>query len=74
MTFFIVGFMFVYGIYGWYKVIFLYFLFCLQDTVGFIGLGNMGCHMANNLMKKGHSLVVYDITKEAVDNAVKSGK
>ncbi|ETN79762.1 3-hydroxyisobutyrate dehydrogenase [Necator americanus] len=32
-------------------------------TVGFIGLGNMGAHMARNLMKNGHKLVVYDINK-----------
>ncbi len=28
--------------------------------VGFIGLGNMGSHMAANLAKAGHALVVYD--------------
>jgi 3-hydroxyisobutyrate dehydrogenase len=30
-------------------------------AIGFIGLGNMGFHMANNLVKKGYSLVTYDI-------------
>ncbi|KAK6014421.1 hypothetical protein OSTOST_20195 [Ostertagia ostertagi] len=34
-----------------------------MSTVGFIGLGNMGAHMARNLMKNGHKLVVYDINK-----------
>ena len=34
----------------------------LEDgTIGFIGLGNMGAHMAKNLISKGHSVVVYDI-------------
>jgi 3-hydroxyisobutyrate dehydrogenase-like beta-hydroxyacid dehydrogenase len=33
--------------------------------VAFIGLGNMGGSMALNLMKAGHTLVVYDIRKEA---------
>lgn len=33
--------------------------------VGFIGLGNMGNHMASNLMKKGHKLNVYDIVPAA---------
>jgi 3-hydroxyisobutyrate dehydrogenase len=28
--------------------------------IGFIGLGNMGSHMAANLAKAGHALVVYD--------------
>ncbi|KNC56400.1 uncharacterized protein AMSG_11707 [Thecamonas trahens ATCC 50062] len=35
------------------------------DTVGFIGLGNMGAHMATNLSKAGHPLVVYDVFPEA---------
>ena len=30
--------------------------------IGFIGLGNMGKHMAANLLKAGHSVVVYDGT------------
>jgi 3-hydroxyisobutyrate dehydrogenase-like beta-hydroxyacid dehydrogenase len=42
--------------------------------IGFVGLGNMGAHMARNLIKKGHQLVVYDINKEAVDDLVKFGK
>lgn len=33
-------------------------------TVGFVGLGNMGGHMAQNLIKKGHPLIVYDVTAE----------
>jgi 3-hydroxyisobutyrate dehydrogenase len=33
--------------------------------VAFIGLGNMGGSMALNLMKAGHTLVVYDVRKEA---------
>jgi 3-hydroxyisobutyrate dehydrogenase len=34
-------------------------------NVGFIGLGTMGRHMASNLIKGGHKLVVYDIRREA---------
>ncbi|KAL6727541.1 hypothetical protein Aduo_009410 [Ancylostoma duodenale] len=37
-----------------------------MTTVGFIGLGNMGAHMARNLMKNGHQLVVYDINTTVV--------
>jgi 3-hydroxyisobutyrate dehydrogenase-like beta-hydroxyacid dehydrogenase len=33
--------------------------------VGFIGLGTMGAHMAANLQKAGHQLVVNDLRKEA---------
>ncbi len=33
--------------------------------IGFIGLGTMGRHMASNLMKAGHQLVVHDVRREA---------
>jgi len=33
--------------------------------IGFIGLGTMGRHMASNLMKAGHELVVNDVRREA---------
>ncbi|MCW3475553.1 NAD(P)-dependent oxidoreductase [Limobrevibacterium gyesilva] len=35
-------------------------------TVGFIGLGTMGCHMARNLLKAGHAVHAYDVRPEAV--------
>lgn len=44
-----------------------------RTTVGFVGLGNMGSHMARNLLKKGHFLVVYDVYPEAMTNLVDSG-
>jgi 3-hydroxyisobutyrate dehydrogenase-like beta-hydroxyacid dehydrogenase len=37
-----------------------------MDTVGFIGLGNMGSGMAGNLQKAGYPLVVYDTRPEAM--------
>lgn len=36
-----------------------------QEPIGFIGLGNMGRHMAANLVKAGHDLVVFDIAGTA---------
>lgn len=33
--------------------------------IGFIGLGTMGRHMASNLIKAGHQLVVHDVRQEA---------
>ena len=42
-------------------------------TVGFIGLGRMGLGMASNLCRKGFSLVVYDITPQAVHALLKLG-
>ncbi|XP_064396668.1 3-hydroxyisobutyrate dehydrogenase, mitochondrial-like [Halichondria panicea] len=44
-----------------------------NEPVGFIGLGNMGAPMANNLLQKGHKLVVYDIAEAAVSQAVSAG-
>lgn len=44
-----------------------------KDAVGFIGLGNMGAPMANNLLAKGYPLVVYDIVESCVEGAVRNG-
>jgi 2-hydroxy-3-oxopropionate reductase len=41
--------------------------------IGFVGLGIMGRPMAQNLMKAGHSLVVYDIVLDAVQELAKAG-
>ena len=41
--------------------------------LGFIGLGNMGGPMATNLLKAGHRLFVYDLSKEATDRVVREG-
>lgn len=38
-----------------------------KEAVGFIGLGNMGMHMANNLSKAGFPLVVFDVNTEVVN-------
>ena len=36
-----------------------------METVGFIGLGNMGAGMAGNIQKAGYPMVVYDLREEA---------
>ncbi|KAK1304229.1 hypothetical protein QJS10_CPB11g01757 [Acorus calamus] len=41
--------------------------------VGFIGLGNMGSHMASNLIDAGFELVVHDINCEAMKKFVEKG-
>ena len=41
--------------------------------VGFIGVGTMGRHMAANLQKAGHELIVHDTRREAADPHVKAG-
>ena len=44
-----------------------------KEKVGFIGIGNMGGHMATNLIKSGHSLIVHDKDSSAVDKMVAMG-
>lgn len=44
-----------------------------MSKIGFIGLGIMGKPMALNLIKAGHSLVVYDIVKANVQDLVAAG-
>ena len=39
-----------------------------EKTVGFVGLGMMGQPMAENILKKGHALVAYDIDRRRVDH------
>lgn len=41
--------------------------------IGFIGLGNMGGPMAQNLIKAGHDLVVFDLSDAAVKKATDAG-
>ena len=41
--------------------------------IGFIGLGNMGQHMARNLIKAGHKLKVFDLNEEALRYVAQSG-
>lgn len=42
-------------------------------NVAFIGLGNMGGPMANNLLKAGHSVVVFDLSQAACDQMREAG-
>ncbi|MCK5623843.1 MAG: NAD(P)-binding domain-containing protein, partial [Alphaproteobacteria bacterium] len=49
---------------------------CREKTmaiIGFIGLGNMGGPMAENLLKAGHELRVFDLAQTSVDKAVAAG-
>jgi 3-hydroxyisobutyrate dehydrogenase len=41
--------------------------------IGFIGLGMMGHHMVANLQKNGHELVVFDVRREAGEEALSRG-
>ena len=44
-----------------------------MSQIAFIGLGNMGAPMAQNLLKAGHSLRVFDLVPAAVQLLVESG-
>ena len=41
--------------------------------IGFIGLGNMGLPMAQNLLKAGHAVQGFDMSKAQVDALAASG-
>src|SRR5262245_13938881 len=44
-----------------------------MSRIGFIGLGNMGLPMAQNLLKGGHEVRGFDLTKPQVDALTASG-
>jgi len=41
--------------------------------IGFIGLGNMGFPMCRRLIEAGHTLIVFDVKREAMERLVKLG-
>ena len=41
--------------------------------IGFIGLGNMGAHMARRLVEAGHKVIVYDTRQEAIGDIAAIG-
>lgn len=44
-----------------------------METIGFIGVGSAGARLVNDLMKAGHSLVLYDIREEALEPFAERG-
>ncbi|GAA0266534.1 NAD(P)-dependent oxidoreductase [Alteraurantiacibacter aestuarii] len=44
-----------------------------MTTIGFLGLGRMGAPMAANLLKTGHTLLVHDLSDEAIAALVAKG-
>lgn len=44
-----------------------------MSTIAFLGLGQMGSPMASNLLRKGHSLRVFDLNPQAVNALVEKG-
>jgi 3-hydroxyisobutyrate dehydrogenase len=41
--------------------------------IGFIGLGNMGLPMAQNLVKAGHAVAGFDVSRDAIDRFAAAG-
>ena len=41
----------------------------MSKSIAFIGVGNMGCPMAENLMKAGKTVRVFDVSKKMLDIA-----
>lgn len=44
-----------------------------MTTIGFVGLGTMGAHMAANIQKAGHRLVVHDMRRAAAERVLAGG-
>jgi len=44
-----------------------------MTTIAFIGLGNMGCPMALNLLKAGHTVRVFDLLASALETTAEKG-
>lgn len=42
-------------------------------NIGFLGLGNMGGPMAQNLLKAGHAVLAFDLSKDALQAAYEAG-
>ena len=45
----------------------------MSDFIAFIGVGNMGNPMAENLLKSGKKITVFDVSKEMMEKAKKKG-
>ena len=41
----------------------------MSELIAFIGVGNMGNPMAENLIKAGKKIKVYDVSKEMIEKA-----
>lgn len=45
-----------------------------MQNIGFIGLGNMGAPMAENLLKAGHQVKVFDLNQAACEKLAQQGR
>ena len=42
----------------------------MNKTIGFIGIGNVGSHLANNLLKSKNNIFVYDKNIKSYSNLI----
>jgi 3-hydroxyisobutyrate dehydrogenase-like beta-hydroxyacid dehydrogenase len=47
---------------------------CSQASIGFLGLGNMGKHMATNLIAANHRVTIFDVNPQALDHFKEQSK
>ena len=45
----------------------------MAERVGFIGLGNLGVHLATSLLRAGHNITVHDLNKALADSLLAGG-
>jgi 3-hydroxyisobutyrate dehydrogenase len=45
----------------------------MSDQVGYIGLGNLGVHLAMSLLRAGHAVTVTDLHRELADGLIAAG-
>ena len=45
----------------------------MSERIGYVGLGNLGVHLAMSLLKAGHEVVVTDLHRDAADRLVEAG-
>ena len=45
----------------------------MKKKFGFIGVGNLGAHLATNLLRAGFAVVVYDLDRDAAERLIEAG-
>ena len=45
----------------------------MRDRIGFVGVGNLGVHLARSLLRAGFGLTVHDLDESAAAGLVEAG-
>lgn len=46
----------------------------MTKRLGFIGIGNLGVHLAGSLLRAGFPLIIYDLNKDAAAGLLAAGR